>query len=633
VDCEVCGGAGHSAAECSGKPAALLDFLRDFRSGDTSSESDWKPSGEVVLGLHDLSLTATAVLDDAQPSSPVPGLSPAETAPLPLSDDDAGEPPGDWAVEEAPASNGSARTSYVWTPPHGGRREHSSRSAWAETGRPAPAGWGHHDAWSGVRTPRPKRSRRWSPATVAAALVVVLALLAGGAIYLVRHHSSAYPSAWDPRVAPVASFVPSARGLTWKHPVKVSFLTTGQFESWLAAETARSSRGGPSGQQQIEIARAFGLVWGDVDSSALSAASGVPTLAAAYDPSRKTVYVNGLVVTPFVKAELAYALTNALEDQYFNLRHMTSGSADDESAASALISGEADLVEQAYVRALPAAQQALFQREYQQKAAAAHRVAATLPPFVADSAGFPDSFGLTLVEALYAEGGNAEVDEAFRKPPRLDGEVVNPATYQPGIPASKVGAPPVPAGATVILPAGGFGELPLVETLGYEIGFSAAWRAAAGWTGDRFVAFASDGRTCAALSVLTDNAGDAGALASAGSAWSSHIPGATVTETGLTVNFRTCDPGLTWRPAQGGEDSYRYLAARAGFIAGFLSGDHFDADGATCVADELLLRLGPQQLLADSQLTNPNTASGRTLQTVIRQAIPECGINASTATG
>jgi hypothetical protein len=252
---------------------------------------------------------------------------------------------------------------------------------------------------------------------------------------------------------------------------------------------------------------------------------------------------------------------------------------------------------------------------------------------VTDSAGFPDAYGLTLVEALYAQGGNAEVDEAFRKPPRLDGQVVNPATYQPGIPAPKVAAPPVPAGATKIRPAEGFGELPLVEALGYEVGFSAAWRAAAGWTGDRFVAFAFDGRTCAALSVLTDNAGDAGALASAGSAWSGHIPGAAVTEAGLTVSFRTCDPGATWRPALTEEDSYRYLAARAGFIGSFISGDHFDADGATCVADELMVRLGPQQLLADSELTNPNSASGQTLQAVVRQAIPECGITSSTATG
>ncbi len=109
---------------------------------------------------------------------------------------------------------------------------------------------------------------------------------------------------------------------------------------------------------------------------------------------------------------------------------------------------------------------------------------------MADNAGFPDDFGPTLIDALYSQGGSVEVDEAFRDPPTLDGEVVDPATYQPGLPTPKVSAPPVPAGATKIVPAEGFGEVPLVEMLGYEIGFSAAWRAAAGWTGDQFVAYA-----------------------------------------------------------------------------------------------------------------------------------------------
>jgi hypothetical protein len=641
-----------------------MDFLRAFRSGGdaTASESDWKPSGEVVLGLEDLSLPGTEASPAEIPPSPE-GTEPSltndppsltTTAPLPTNTEASQSSTGLTVTTTEPAPtledgvpttdpertlqdgsagrgsvNGSIRPSYVWESPPAGPRAHSSRTAWASPARPAPAGWGHHDAWSGVRTPRPSRSGRWSPTTVAAAVIAVLALLAGGVVYVLRHQGPAYPSAWDPRVAPVASFVQSARGLTWKHPVKVSFLTPAQFEARLAAPPNRSSSGGPSDQQQIAIARAFGLIWGNVDPSALTPPAGVTTLAAAYDPSKKAVYIDGPVITPLVKAELAYSLTNALEDQHFNLRRITSGSADDESAASALVAGDADRVEEAYIRAMPAAQQAQFQQEYDEKDTAAQRVAAILPPFVAESAEFPDDFGLTLVEALYAQGGNAEVDEAFRNPPRLDGQVVDPATYQPGIPASKVGAPAVPPGATKIPSTEGFGELPLVETLGYEIGFSAAWRAAAGWTADRFVAFSFDGHTCAALSVLTDNAGDAGALASAGSAWSSHIPGATVTEAGLSVNFRTCDPGVNWRPAQGGEDSYRYLAARAGFIASFISGYHLDADGATCVADELMVRLGAQQLLSDSQLTNPNSASGQSLQAAIRQAIPECGITPS----
>ena len=462
---------------------------------------------------------------------------------------------------------------------------------------------------------------------MAATLVTVLALLAAGVVYVLRHQGPAYPSAWDPRMAPIAAFVQNSRGLTWKHPVNVTFLTAVQFDAKLDGPPGGSGQTGPTAQRQIQLARALGLEWGSVGMSIPPTTAGVGALAAAYDASNKVVYVDGAALTPFVDAALAHALTNALEDEYFNLRRLTSGSAERQSAASALVEGAADRVEQAYVEALPVARQRQFQQEYQQKAAAVQRVDAALPPSVADNAGFPDAFGPTLIDALYEQGGSAEVDEAFRAPPALDGEVVNPATYQPGIPTPKVTAPPMPAGATKILPAQGFGEIPLVEMLGYEIGFSSAWRAAAGWTGDQFVAYSYDGHTCAALSVLTDNAGDAGALAVAGSAWSHHVPGALVTEAGLTVNFRTCDPGPTWRPAQSGDQSYRYLAARASLIGNFVTGWHFDADGATCVADELLARLGPDQLLRDSTLANINTPSGRPLLAAIRQAASQCGIS------
>ena len=462
---------------------------------------------------------------------------------------------------------------------------------------------------------------------MAAAVVTVVALLAAGVVYVLRHERPAYPSAWNPRVASIAAFVQNARGLTWKHPVNVSFLTPAQFDAKVDTPRAGSGSTHPTAQQQIELARAFGLEWGVVGPSTIPTSTWVGGLAADYDPSKKAVYVDGPVLTPFAAAALAHALTSALEDEYFSLRHLISGSAERRTAASALVEGTADRVELAYVGALPLAQAREYQQEYQQEAVAVERVSAGLPAFEADEIGFPDDFGATLVDALFAQGGSAEVDEAFRTPPTLDGEVVNPANFQPGLPTPKVNAPLVPAGATKILPAQGFGEVPLVEMLGYEIGFSAAWRAAAGWTGDQFVAYTYDGHSCAALSVLTDNAADAGALAVAGSVWSHHVPGALVTEAGLTVNFRSCDPGPTWRPADGGDQSFRYMAARASLIAGFIAVWHFDADGATCVADQLLARLGPDQLLQDSTLSTLSSPAGRAFSVAVRQAAPQCGIS------
>jgi hypothetical protein len=609
-----------------------MDFLRDFRGGGriTAGDSDWKPSSEVVLGLHELTMTQAApVATEDDGSTPVAPESEPE--------------PAEHAVADGPQDdpvpiNGSAHHAhrgFSWHSSSTGARGHSSRTAWAgsnrrgsslvATVRPNPAGWGHNDAWSGTRTPKPPGSRPRSPASVAATLVTVLALLAAGLVYVLRQQGPNHPSAWDPRVASIAAFVQSSRGLNWKHPVTVTFLTAAQFATKVEAPAGREQTG-PTARQQIEVARAFGLEWGNAETSISPTTAQVAALAVAYDASKKVVYVDGRVLTPFVAAALARALTNALEDEYFNLRHLTSGSAERRAAASALVEGAADRVEQAYLGALPVALQRQYLQEYGQEAAAVQRVAATLPPSVAATARFPDDFGLALINAVYAQGGSVEVDEAFRNPPTLDGEVLNPATYQPGLPTPKVSAPAVPAGATKILPAQGFGEVPLVETLGYEIGFSAAWRAVAGWTGDQFVAYDYDGRTCVALSVLTDNAGDAGALAVAGSVWSHHVPGALVTEAGLTVNFRSCDPGLTWRPALGADHSYQYLAARALFIGKFIAGWHFDADGATCVADELLTRLGPDQLLFDSALASTDNPSGRTLLAAIRQAAPQCGI-------
>jgi hypothetical protein len=602
-----------------------MDFLRDFRAGGsaTASDTEWKPSGEVVLGLHELTLTRSEPVATLAEVGP-PGGQDLESE---LDELEA------QAIEPEPV-NGAAHPSSAgdsWSASSNEFRVHSSRSAWAGAdrpgpGRPSPTGWGHSDAWSGTRIPKSPRSRRRSPASVAAALVAAVALLAG-VVYVLRHQRPAYPSAWNPRVASIAAFVQNSRGLTWKHPVKVMFLTPAQFAAKLDIASAGSRPTTPTAQQQIELARAFGLEWGDVDASTPPTSTWVGAMVADYDASKKEVYVDGPVLTPFVDAAVAHALTNALEDEYFSLRRLISGSAERRTAASALVDGAADRVEQAYVGALPVAPLREYQQEYAQEAAAVGRVAAGLPAFVADGIGFPDDFGATLVDALFAQGGSAEVDEAFRTPPTLDGEVVNPANFQPGLPTPKVEAPPVPTGATKILPAQGFGEVPLVEMLGYEIGFSAAWRAAAGWTGDQFVAYSYDGHSCAALSVLTDNAGDAGALAVAGSVWSHHVPGALATEAGLTVNFRSCDPGPTWRPADGGDQSFRYMAARASLIGGFIAGWHFDADGATCVADELLARLGPDQLLVDSTLSTLNSLVGRIFTAAVRQAAPQCGIS------
>jgi len=390
-----------------------MDFLRDFRSGGsaTDSDSEWKPSTEVVLGIHDLPASQDGDVASADGESAdgesIDGSAgqetPGQESPGQESTPNGSAAPGsgthqtavngtavngtdDWASENyesetlvgsvaGVAASGSARG---WAASV--TRKQSSRTAWAAPSRPTPTGWGPHDAWSGHRTPAASKPRRWNRSTVVVAAVVVLALLAAGAVYVVRRERPSYPSAWDPRVAPIAAFVQNARGLTWKHPVSVQFLPTAEFDAATGAGVAPASgesAKGPTTEQQIEVARSFGLVWGN--SPAPSA--GAALTPAVYDQQKKAVYVDGEVVTPLMDASLANVLTTALEGEYFNLHRIVSGSGNDESAASALVEGAADRVEQAYVESRPAATQRLFQQEYQVQDAAARRVLAALPAF------------------------------------------------------------------------------------------------------------------------------------------------------------------------------------------------------------------------------------------------------------
>ncbi len=68
---------------------------------------------------------------------------------------------------------------------------------------------------------------------VAAALVVVVALVAGMVLALPRrdHHEA---EGWDPRVVELVRFVERTRGLTFDHPVPVRFLDPADFRATVA---------------------------------------------------------------------------------------------------------------------------------------------------------------------------------------------------------------------------------------------------------------------------------------------------------------------------------------------------------------------------------------------------------------
>jgi hypothetical protein len=166
--------------------------------------------------------------------------------------------------------------------------------------------------------PDPRRRRR---RRVAAGLGV-LVIGAGAAVGLsLRQHGPGTPTTWDGRIVPLASFVAHARGLPWRHPVRVDFLTASDF-----AARFESPAEVPPAAQPVGV---------------------VGTKMARWDPSHQTVYVNGATLSILGRVAVVGDLDQALEAQY----SATAGAT------------EAVRVQAAYVHTLTAADQQELRRQ------------------------------------------------------------------------------------------------------------------------------------------------------------------------------------------------------------------------------------------------------------------------------
>jgi hypothetical protein len=427
-------------------------------------------------------------------------------------------------------------------------------------------------------------------------------------------------------VAPIAGFVQAQRGLTWKHPVKVEFMAASKFNALMAKENTPDAKSSQDGQTIFDTMRATGVASGNVDLAKAAQQFAQADIVGQYVNSDRTVYVRGAELTPYVRSVLAHELTHALQAQYFDLDNMRSGHADDDQAVTALIEGDAVRVQNAYEQSLPASDQQLLIQEQQEVAAQAGNQNSQngIPQFLVDQSEFPYDFGPTFVAALLAQGGNAEIDAAFRNPPTLDGQIVDPESYLPGTSVPHVTMAPLPKGSRQIMPPSGFGKVALLEMLGDQLGFRPAWSAVQGWTHDQYVPYRQNGRVCLDLAVGEDNATSAGSLLQAGRAWASHLPSASVSQSGTTINFQTCDPGARWKPSSHADDPYQDLAVRSVIMNQLITDGHLRPTTASCAANKLMIIMGPQNLQSAEQSLSPNSPAVQELRAAVVNAVASC---------
>jgi hypothetical protein len=445
--------------------------------------------------------------------------------------------------------------------------------------------------------PRKRRSR-WAIVgllvTLVVAAVVVVPRIGDG-------DGEPEHAAWDPRVQDIVRFVETERGLTFEHPVPVDFLTPEQFRDELTTEAADIT---PKDRRELRaseaIMRALGLLDGDIDLLDEFNTISTEGVAAFYDPARKQVFVPNGPLTPSLRATLAHELTHALQDQHYDLSAMQDDAPDDQASAQrALIEGDAQRIEHAYVGSLSNADMAQYREESKRAATESRRALEGVPPIIRAIFESPYVLGESLIGALLLDGGPSRINQAFIEPPTSEEHLLDPFTYLEGDDPIEVPTPALARGETEV-DAGDLGAITWYLLLAERLDLHTALRAVDGWGGDAYVIYRSQDRFCLRAAFQGDDLAETAQMERALTAWVDTMPqaSAALTREGEILTLRSCDPGPDVPSAT------RDIAERALLIplvrtslAGGIEEEGVERPVARCLAAVIIDRLPTQSLL------------------------------------
>jgi len=469
-------------------------------------------------------------------------------------------------------------------------------------GQPPVAG-----ASEGIAEPHaPASDTPWSPpeATsrkaplwpfVASIAVLAVVVVSGvGAYRLTR--GAGHPSHWDEQVAPIASRVEALRGLTFKHPVKVSYLSVQSFEKKMTTSPADLRKERAQIQQSTALLRAAGLVGADVDLAGAVNTTQAADTVAFYDTTNKQIYVRGTgPLTIETRVTLAHELTHVLQDQHFDLPRLEkradasrSGSSD---ALRALIEGDAIRIEKRYLTEQSPAEQRVYAGLSAHDSAQATQRTQAVPAVVDSFFGAPYVFGPEVVRVLEATDGSSAIDAALTGPTPstrifLDPTVINDAPLLPPI-------PDLHPGEKAIRPTSGsddqFDDFTLYLMLAARLDPPAALRAADAYSSGSEVLYTSSGRTCFRASIAGRSAGADAYLGATLRRWTATMPDARVDTTGATTLLESCDPGSRANTPND-ENIHDAVALAAGrdTLTATLAAEHVSGAVAACAARVLV---------------------------------------------
>ncbi len=382
------------------------------------------------------------------------------------------------------------------------------------------------------------------------AIVAVVALLAGLVGAGVFDSGSSFPSKWDARLGALPATVERLRGLKFTHPVPVRFLSESDFKKEVGVDPKPGAKRKKAMQRFTEQLRAEGLISGQVDLLEAINTEQQSSVLAFYSPDRKEVVVRGLGTPDAAhRVTLAHELTHVLQDQHFDLNRLEAkvrrDPEGDSDALRAFIEGDADRIENNYVKQLGAADRSAYQKGRDKEASKADQSTKSVPAIVTLIFSAPYRYGPPVLNVLAADGGNSNVDRAFRR-----GVFTQKLFIEPSAPLSeskpiKVADPRLTTGEKGVGKPDGYGAFDLYLLLGSRIDPGSALGAAVDWAGGRARTFRADGRLCTRSVVQAKTAHGNDVLAANFVQWAAKLPSgmAEVGRRGSAVMVTSCDLG------------------------------------------------------------------------------------------
>jgi hypothetical protein len=248
------------------------------------------------------------------------------------------------------------------------------------------------------------------------------------------------------------------------------------------------------------VLKRLGLLPPDADYEKLILDLLMEQVAGFYDPFASKLYIADWLPLEMQRPALAHEIEHALQDQHFNLKRFASPIKDDgdrQLAQSSLVEGDGTalmLEFQAQAMGLPVDQlPELVARLGKQmlQGTAQTPLFDRAPAFLRETLVFPYLAGLGFVGALRRDAPWSRIDEVWKNPPVSTEQVLHPEKYLAHERPITVTPAALPSlGSRKELRRDVLGELEWRILFGLRLPDEAAEKAAAGWGGDRLVAYA-----------------------------------------------------------------------------------------------------------------------------------------------